>query len=66
MKEVGFTRRGHLFGFGAKEEEAKFFVICCFFIFVGVVCISVLDKLQYLVALEGKMLECVDGCIFKG
>jgi hypothetical protein len=45
MKEVSFTRKGHLFGFGAKEKEAKFFVICCFFIFVGVVCINVLDKI---------------------
>jgi hypothetical protein len=35
----------HLFGFGTKEEEIKFLVICCFFIFVGVVCISVLERL---------------------
>jgi len=40
-----FYKEGHLFGFGAKEEEAKFLVICCSFIFVGVVCISVLDRL---------------------
>jgi len=31
---------------------------------VGVVCISVLNKLQDLVALEGRMPEGVDGCNF--
>jgi len=41
-------------------------VICWFFIFVGVVCINVLDRLQYLVALEGKMLKGVDGYTFEG
>jgi hypothetical protein len=65
MKEGGSTMRGHFFGFGAEEIEAKFLVICCSFIFVGVVCISVLDRLQYLVALKGRMPECVDGCISK-
>jgi len=54
------------FGFGTKEEEIKFLVICCFFIFVGVVCINVLDRLQYLLALEGRMLKGVDGYTFEG
>jgi hypothetical protein len=41
-------------------------ICCCCFFFVGVVCINVLDKLQYLVALEGRMLKGVDGYTFEG
>jgi hypothetical protein len=52
---------------GAQEEEAKVLVIFYFFCFVmGDVCISVLNRLQYLVALEGRMPKGVDGCIFEG
>jgi hypothetical protein len=63
MKEGG-SARGSSFRFWAEEEEIKFLVICDSFIFVGVVCISVLNKLQDLVALEGRMPEGVDGCNF--
>ncbi len=66
MKEGSSTMRGHLFGFGIEEEEAKLLVICCFLIFVGVVSINVLNKLQYLVALEGRIPKGVDGYISKG
>jgi hypothetical protein len=38
-----FYKERHLFRFGTKEEEVKLLVICCFF--VGVMCISVLDRL---------------------
>ncbi len=62
-----FCKENHVFGFGTKEKENKFLVICCCcFFFVGVVCINVLDKLQYLVALEGRMLKGVDGYTFEG
>jgi len=54
-------------GLEQKKKKISFlwFVVVVFF-FVGVVCINVLDKLQYLVALEGRMLKGVDGCTFEG
>jgi hypothetical protein len=54
-------------GFEQKEEEVKFLLFFCLVLFVvGDVCNSVLDTLQYLVGLEGRMLEGVDGCISEG
>jgi len=54
-------------GLEQKKKKISFlwFVVVVFFV-VGVVCINVLDKLQYLVALEGRMLKGVDGCTFEG
>ncbi len=63
LKDGSIKRKEVSLGF-EDEEKAKFFndssinVEMC-----GFVC---LDRLQYLVALEGKMPQGVDGCISKG
>jgi hypothetical protein len=48
-----------------RKKKLSFLWFVVFF-FVGVVCINVLDRLQYLVALEGRMLKGVDGYTFEG
>ncbi len=65
MKE-GNLQGETFFGIGTKEKEFKFLVICCSFIFVGVVCISVVDRLQYMVAREKIMPKGVNGYIYEG
>ncbi len=62
--EGGQFYKGSIFsGFEERKKTLSFLRFLVLFL-VGVVCISVLDRLQYLVALEGRMLESVDGCNF--
>jgi hypothetical protein len=63
-KESDCARR-HLFGFGVEEEENKFLMIYYFLFSMRIVCISVLNKLQCLVALEGRMPQGVLAAFLK-
>ncbi len=64
----GSSARGASFWVLNKRKKKLSFL--CFFVWfcfvVGDVWNSVLDILQYLVGLEGRMLEGVDGCILEG
>jgi hypothetical protein len=61
-----FCKKGIFLGFEQKEEKTKFLVFFLFGFVVKNVSISVLNRLQYLVALEGRMHEGVNGYISKG
>ncbi len=65
MKEGNFARRSMFLSLEQRKKKLSFLWFVVFF-FVGVVCINVLDRLQYLVALEGRMLKGVDGYTFEG
>jgi hypothetical protein len=53
----------HLFGFGSRGRKSQVSYDFIFIFVVGDVCISVLDRLQYLVALEGRIPKGVNGYI---
>jgi hypothetical protein len=67
MKEGGSTKEVSFLCLGAQQEKSKVLVIFFFFFLLWEMCALVfLSKLQYLVALEGRMPKGVHDCIFEG
>jgi hypothetical protein len=67
MKEGGSTRGASFWVLSKRKKKLSFLCFSDWFCFVvGDMCISVLNRLQYLVALEGRMLKGVNGFISKG
>jgi hypothetical protein len=67
MKEGSSTKGASFWVLSKKKKKLSFLCFSIWFYFVvGDVCNNVLDILQYLVALEGRMPEGVDVCISEG